>query len=423
MKTKKKALLTSIMTIVLCISLIAGSTYALFTTSDELNVSVTAGQVKLTAVYDTSSMLTWSSLYQTEADARTDGYFDNSGTARFVKDAENDYSMVVIDRMTPGDVAKFKIDVTNMSNVNVQYRVRMISLAGEHEVDLTEALTITAYIDGALYPVTGSENASVWRFIDADQPIEDIWVTIAFRNTPMDLSDLSVGNPDNHYQNAQAKMTFVVEAVQGNAQTFNSVKDFENEQALMQGNNGYIAEGIHNGEGAIIPVTTEAIGLGGGTVTLSNMTLDGTNSTDIATLFAIAPDPENAEDSTLILADGAKVVATAVDGDLNKAINAVNVPGQAFTLIVDENAKITASGDNAAAVVIQGGTNNIVLNGSGLIETKNGAYGIVIYNYEDVPTVVNIFVKDEAAMREYKALIDYVEPGAIIYWYIDGTAV
>ena len=212
MKTKKKALLVSIMTIALCVSLIAGSTYALFTSSKELNVAVTAGQVEVTAVYDTSSMLTWSSLYDTEAEARTDGWFDNNGTAKF------DGTTVVIDRMTPGDVAKFKIDVTNWSNVNVQYRVRMISLAGAHEVDLTEALVITALIDGVTYSVTGTEKASVWSFIDAGDPIGDIWVTIAFPNTPMDLSDLSVGNPDNEYQNAQAKMTFVVEAVQGNAQ-------------------------------------------------------------------------------------------------------------------------------------------------------------------------------------------------------------
>ena len=94
----------------------------------------------------------------------------------------------------------------------------LICIANQTGIDLTEALVITALIDGVTYSVTGTENASVWSFIDAGDPIGDIWVTIAFPNTPMDLSDLSVDNPDNEYQNAQAKMTFVVEAVQGNAQ-------------------------------------------------------------------------------------------------------------------------------------------------------------------------------------------------------------
>ena len=118
---KTKILLSSVLTIALCLCLIAGSTFALFTTSDSVDVSVTAGKVNLTAVYNTDSMLTWS-LYQTEADARRDGIFANSGTATFQGDS------VVIERMTPGDVAKFKIDVTNYSNVGIQYRVRMISV-------------------------------------------------------------------------------------------------------------------------------------------------------------------------------------------------------------------------------------------------------------------------------------------------------
>ena len=47
---KKKILLSSILTIALCLSIIAGSTYALFTSSADVNVAVTAGNVELTAI-------------------------------------------------------------------------------------------------------------------------------------------------------------------------------------------------------------------------------------------------------------------------------------------------------------------------------------------------------------------------------------
>lgn len=216
MKAKKKALLVSLLTIVLCVSLIAGSTYALFTSSKTLNVTATAGKVVVTAEYDNTLIKTWSSLYHTEADARTDGKFDNGGTATFQQDAENKYTMVVLDLMTPGDVAKFKIKVTDSSNVAVKYRVRAVSVKGDRDVDLTPALTITANIGGANYAVTGTETATVWHMVDyPNGAIDDIWVTVEFPNIS---DDLSADNPDNAYQDAQAKIAFVVEAVQGNAQ-------------------------------------------------------------------------------------------------------------------------------------------------------------------------------------------------------------
>ena len=46
---KKKVLLSSIVTIVLCLSLIAGSTFALFTSEKDLDVEVTAGNVTIDA--------------------------------------------------------------------------------------------------------------------------------------------------------------------------------------------------------------------------------------------------------------------------------------------------------------------------------------------------------------------------------------
>ena len=45
----KKKITSAVLTIVLCLSLIAGSTYALFTSEDTVNIAVTSGKVNVVA--------------------------------------------------------------------------------------------------------------------------------------------------------------------------------------------------------------------------------------------------------------------------------------------------------------------------------------------------------------------------------------
>ena len=45
----KKTLLASLLTIAVCLTLIAGSTFALFTSEDAVNIAVTSGKVNVTA--------------------------------------------------------------------------------------------------------------------------------------------------------------------------------------------------------------------------------------------------------------------------------------------------------------------------------------------------------------------------------------
>ena len=56
---KKKVLLSSLATIALCLSLIAGATFALFTSKSTSSIEVTAGEVKIEAAID-STLKTWS---------------------------------------------------------------------------------------------------------------------------------------------------------------------------------------------------------------------------------------------------------------------------------------------------------------------------------------------------------------------------
>ena len=92
----KKTILSSLLTIVLCLGLIAGTTYALFTSEDTLNISVKSATVSLDAsIADlaTSSM----------GVAQENNTFANGGGAKF----EN--STLTLSLMTPGDKVTFNI--------------------------------------------------------------------------------------------------------------------------------------------------------------------------------------------------------------------------------------------------------------------------------------------------------------------------
>ena len=72
MKNKKKILLSSVMVIALCLSLIAGSTFALFTSESKVNIAVTSGKV------DVKASITDLSVYSAKSDdeiTETDEYY------------------------------------------------------------------------------------------------------------------------------------------------------------------------------------------------------------------------------------------------------------------------------------------------------------------------------------------------------------
>lgn len=215
---KKKILLSSIVTIALCLSLIAGSTFALFTSQSSTNIAVTAGTVSVVATID-NTIKTWS-LGQTVADARTDRTFENGGVASIAG------NQLTISRMTPGDALQFTINVTNNSDVAVQYRVKATSMLDGTVVDLSDALVTTATINGTDYELTKSDKGfeTPYVLVDASNgvggSITSIVVTVTFPNgNPYNTVDAQ-GNitkyGDNHYQGAEANIAFTVEAVQGN---------------------------------------------------------------------------------------------------------------------------------------------------------------------------------------------------------------
>ena len=124
---KKKLLLTSILSIVMCFSLICGATFALFTSESKVNIAVTSGTVKIEATLAENVELYSNGVAQ-------QGTFANGGTASVSG------QHATFDNFMPGDKAVFNIKVKNYSDVAIMYRV---SIDKVEDTGLFEALKIS----------------------------------------------------------------------------------------------------------------------------------------------------------------------------------------------------------------------------------------------------------------------------------------
>lgn len=201
---KKKVLLSSIATIALCLCLIAGSTFALFTSQSKTNIAVTAGKV---AVEANISGLT---LYSVKANPTSGtvidefGYkydyekqntaFLNGGTATLVGNE------LTLDKVTPGDKVTFTIEIANTSDVATNYRTLVYCTANN---GLLKGLEIG--LDGNTF---NGFAYTEWTSLEAGADIADVAVTVEL--------PVSAGN---EYQASSASLCFIVEAVQGNGAT------------------------------------------------------------------------------------------------------------------------------------------------------------------------------------------------------------
>ena len=201
-KQKSGIILASLASIAVAGSLIAGSTYALFTSESKTNIAVSSGTVDVEATI--SDLKTYSGVNLTgnpEADTISEtavnGTFTNGGTAE-INEITGDLEL---DKVTPGDKVTFQITVKNKSNVAIKYRT---IISCEDDTGLFCGLTFT--IDGSKFD--GLNNKSAWTTLTEDGTIATLDCEV---NLPSDA--------ENEYQDTSCKVSYTVEAVQGNAAT------------------------------------------------------------------------------------------------------------------------------------------------------------------------------------------------------------
>ena len=236
---KKKALLSSILTITLCLSLIAGSTFALFTDTTDFNIAVTAGKVDLEAYAGISDV--YSAVGVEEGEVAEDRFLvdENDNEYKHVASldketfinggvAELEGTSLKIARLTPGDKVDVTINVTNNSNVAISYRYKIaVNTNSTYDNELASGMVLSV-IDGLTFAETSYEGfesyVSEWYYVEAP----------AGAAGAIDPRTISVELPvyaGNEYQTEKAEgktesveYTLIVEAVQGNVNTVNEEK-------------------------------------------------------------------------------------------------------------------------------------------------------------------------------------------------------
>ena len=205
---KRNVIVSAVMAIALCMSIVAGATFALFTSNSSVNIAITSGNVEVTATASDLTVYSPTSVNEdgiVNADNAVDengGRFVNGGTATLTG------SELKLDNMTPGDKVNFNIKVENKSTVTVKYRTRIY--CGEDN----------GLYAGLKYSITnGTETYESMAITD--------WATL----TPdvREAADLACEvelpvEAGNEYKNKSCKLVYQVEAVQGNAETANDTR-------------------------------------------------------------------------------------------------------------------------------------------------------------------------------------------------------
>lgn len=199
MRKSNKALVLSALAALAFGAGAVGTTFALFTSQAEANVTVTTGKVDVKAV--ASDLKTYS--MDVEQD---DGKFENGGTAAI------DGTSVVLNNITPGDKVTFKIAVSNSSTVKTKYRTKVIA-----END-------TGLYDGLKFNIANltSMGISDWEILEAVASETELATYECSVELPKDAG--------NEYQDTSCKLAFSLEAVQGNAEVKNDTKFYNLEE-------------------------------------------------------------------------------------------------------------------------------------------------------------------------------------------------
>lgn len=209
MKKTIKVILSSAVSMAVCASLIAGSTFALFTGGSDVNIAITSGKIDVTASAEIQKVWSaeWNGSEYTDVDIEDDNgdgtyIFTNEGTASY------EGGTLSLNNITPGDGVEFKVTVNNESTISVRYQMRIalkdtvLGENGEKLSDRLQADIVDETVAGKYGAITGEWSDP----IDEGATIEPFTVKVYL---PIDTEDA--------YQQLASELTLGVYAVQGNA--------------------------------------------------------------------------------------------------------------------------------------------------------------------------------------------------------------
>lgn len=202
---KKNVIVSAFLAIALCMSVIAGATFALFTSNAKVSLSITSATVKVSADVENLKLYSTTEVNPATNEGKKQDLTGNTfllgGTANFTD------GVLTLDRLAPGDGVTFDIKLTNKSNIDVKYRVVIGEVTGG---DLADALDIT--VNGDKYE--GAINTE-WNEVAANADIPSVPVKV----------ELPVA-ADNDYAEKTVSLDITVEVVQASIKNTESAKKF-----------------------------------------------------------------------------------------------------------------------------------------------------------------------------------------------------
>ncbi len=293
MKSKKGILVGAIATIALCVSIVAGATFALFTSETGTNVAVKSGTVNVTATI--KDVVATHGEWNEEEGAyiKTAGLLAGENAAALDEKKQT----LTLTNIAPTDKVTFKIAVQNDSNVPIKYRAIVActkddGLAGGLSVTLDEQKFTTSAI-------------GEWTQIAAKGEIADVNVTVEL---PF--------NASNDYQNKSCTLSYKVEAVQANGKTSNGVTLSGGSMTLNNDINVGIADDtsknlwavLATGEGTNVTITGGTYNGGSGAAgNIAVWANGGANVTIKDGVFKVGADKDNGANPTIYATNKAKV--------------------------------------------------------------------------------------------------------------------
>ena len=312
---KKKVLAISILTIVLCMSLIAGAVMALFTSESKVNIAVSSGTV------DVQATIVRTTTYSMGTATAQNGTFENGGTASV------DGSSIVLDRMTPGDKLVVEISIANTSNVAYAQRFTM---AASGDQALQQQLLF-----GVSAATTSGTEGTYTYYNNFTSAWEKDAAASQTRYIVIELPEYA----GNSAQGKSCAFVLTVEAVQGNADT----------SAAATESRVYIVDATTNLESTISNLKDgETLVLGGSAETWAsqNVSISFNDSKTINVCgYKVGSLTINAQYGTVnVYNDAGSITATSVAGD------SLHVYGNVDTLTVKSGRVVVEAGASVGMV-------------------------------------------------------------------------
>lgn len=240
-KTNKTLVIASAMaSIAVCASLIAGSTYALFTSDSSVNIAVTSAKVDVSASI---------------GDVVATGL--NGKAMVEVKVVGNS---IELNNIAPGDKVNFNITVENKSTIDVQYRTKIACTEGE------------VLMSALVFNVGEEDYSGLVSYVST----WSAWDKAGSYVIPVEIE---LPEEVTEYQGLSCKVTYAVEAIQGNGTVVDESELIKNAKFNVKNATEFKLAMRNVADNGVINLTDDITLTSGVSTIAKNVTLNGNDHT------------------------------------------------------------------------------------------------------------------------------------------------